>query len=98
MPAPDADAAEAEAPTREKSQTGARARSYPGTGWGKAAHDPVVLVSFKPERSPAQRTTLRYEYRDALLALGVLPSLRAPRDRLAERDRGRDGFAPPPLW
>ena len=34
---------------------------------------------------------------EALVALGVLPSPHAPRDRLAERDR-RDGFAPPPLW
>ena len=96
--APTADAAEAEAWPRANSQGGARARSYPGTGWGESTRDPVVLVDFEPERSPAQRTTLRYEYRDALVALGVLPSPHAPRDRLAERDRGQEGFAPPPLW
>lgn len=93
---PTADAAEAEARPQAKSQAGARARSYPGTGWGSRAHDPVVLVNFEPEPSPAQRTTLRYEYRGALVALGVLPSP-PHRDRLAERDRG-EGFAPPPLW
>jgi hypothetical protein len=90
-----ADAAEAEARPQAKSQ--APARSYPGTGWGSRAHDPVVLVTFEPERSPAQRTTLRYEYRGALVALGVLPSAHRHHDRLAERDRG-EGFAPPPLW
>lgn len=90
-----ADAAEAEARPQARSQ--APARSYPGTGWGSRAHDPVVLVTFEPERSPAQRTTLRYEYRGALVALGVLPSAHRHPDRLAERDRG-EGFAPPPLW
>jgi hypothetical protein len=76
----------------------ARARPYPGTGWGPRTHDPVVLVDFHPERSPAQRTTLRYEYRRALVALGVLPSPHVPHDRLWERDHGDSGFAPPPLW
>ena len=89
---PSADMAESEAP-----QAKSRARSYPGTGWGSRAHDPVVVVDFDPARRPAQSTTLRYEYRGALVALGILPSPHTPRDRLAERDRG-DGFAPPPLW
>ena len=93
-----ADTAEAEAHPQGKSHSGARKRSYPGTGWGARTHDPVVLVDFKPEHSPAERTTLRYEYRRALVALGVLPSPHARHDRLGERDRGEGGFAPPPLW
>jgi hypothetical protein len=93
-PPPSAKAGDAEAESSEaRSQA---ARSYPGTGWGRRAHDPVRLVTFEPERSPAQETTLRYEYRDALVALGVLPAPPRHPDRLAERDRG--GFAPPPLW
>jgi hypothetical protein len=77
---------------------GAQARSYPGTGWGPRAQDPVVLVSFDPESAPSQRVTLRYEYRPALVALGVLPRWQPPsRDRLRERDAGQ-GFAQPPLW
>jgi hypothetical protein len=95
---PAADAAESESRPQAKSQEGARARSYPGTGWGSRSHDPVVLVHFEPAHSASQRTTLRYEYRDALVALGVLPSPHDSRDRLAERDRGMEGFAPPPLW
>ncbi|HSD66116.1 MAG TPA: hypothetical protein VLF95_05415 [Vicinamibacteria bacterium] len=78
---------------------GAQARSYPGTGWGRRTDDPAVLVSFDPETDPCERVTLRYEYRPALVALGVLPRrLPPPRDRLRERDHADAGFAPPPLW
>jgi hypothetical protein len=76
----------------------AQARAYPGTGWGDRAHDPVVLVSFDPESEPAERVALRYEYRPALVALGVLPRRVPPRDRLWERDRAEPGFSQPPLW
>jgi hypothetical protein len=58
-----------------------------------------VLVSFDPEREPSERVRLRYEYRPALLALGVLPRRLPPsRDRLWERDQADPGFAQPPLW
>jgi len=77
---------------------GARARAYPGTGWGERAHDPVVLVSFDPEGAPSERIALRYEYRPALVALGVLPRPAPARDRLWERDHAEPGFAQPPLW
>jgi hypothetical protein len=73
------------------------ARSYPGTGWGERTHDPVVLVSFDPEPEPRERVTLRYEYRRALVALGVLPPYKW-RDRLTERDQAEPGFAQPPRW
>jgi hypothetical protein len=96
--APSAPEPMAEDEARAQGKSSARARSYPGTGWGPRAHDPVVLVDFRPERSPAQQTALRYEYRRALVALGVLPSPHAPHDRLSERDRGESGFAPPPVW
>jgi hypothetical protein len=96
--APSAPEPMAEGEARAQGKSGARVRSYPGTGWGPRAHDPVVLVDFRPEPSPAQQTTLRYEYRRALVALGVLPSPHVPHDRLWERDRGAGGFAPPPLW
>jgi hypothetical protein len=91
---PAADAAVGE--NRSASREGAP--SYPGTGWGPRAHDPVVLVSFDPEDSAAERVTLRYEYRPALLALGVLPYPRRHDERLWERERGEPGFATPPSW
>lgn len=72
-------------------------QSYPGTGWGERQSDPVVTVEFEPELYPAESMTLRYEYRSALVRLGILPQ-RPYRDRLAERDSGRGGFAKPPAW
>jgi hypothetical protein len=73
-------------------------RSYPGTGWGQRTDDHVVVVDFEPERNPAERLTLRYEYASGLRALGIDPHPRWTRDRLRERDRGRGGFAKPPAW
>ena len=72
--------------------------SYPGTGWGPRANDPAELVEFDPQAHPAERVTLRYEYRQALLALGIDLGGRPPRDRLWERERGEHGFAKPPRW
>ena len=95
-PAPSEEPAPAAAESRATAKN--RGSSYPGTGWGSRAHDPVVVVSFDPEASPAECVTLRYEYRAALVALGVLPRPLAPRDRLWERDRGTDGFARAPRW
>lgn len=72
------------------------ARAYPGTGWGPRADDPAELVAFEPQPHPAQRVTLRYEYRQALLALGINLAGPPQRDRLWERERGERGFAQPP--
>ena len=76
----------------------AKAQSFPGTGWGDRAHDPVLLVSFEPESTPCQRTTLRYEYRSALVALGILPPRVVSRDRLWQREHAENGFAQAPRW
>jgi hypothetical protein len=75
-----------------------RPRSFPGTGWGQRADDPVVLVNFDPEPSPSERVTLRYEYGSTLRALGVLPRPSYQADRLRERERGEGAFAQPPRW
>jgi hypothetical protein len=73
------------------------ARAYPGTGWGDRSHDPAALVAFDAEPRPAQTVALRYEYRPALVSLGVLPGGR-PLNRLRERDGAESGFVEPPLW
>jgi hypothetical protein len=72
-----------------------QARRYPGTGWGERTTDRAVRVAFDAQAFPSERVTLRYEYRHALVALGVLPPC-GERDRLAERERGERGFAAPP--
>lgn len=74
----------------------AKAEAFPGTGWGERAQDEVVLVSFEPEANPSERVTLRYEYRPALVALGVLPPTRRQPDRLQQREHAEAGFATPP--
>ncbi len=94
----DAPAAKLEGAPAERSTADSGRRSFPGTGWGPRAEDHAVVVSFEPESVPADRSTLRYEYRSALLALGVLPRPWPPRDRLRERERGDAGFAKPPGW
>jgi hypothetical protein len=96
--APEASSARDSAKAPAAAGSAAKARSYPGTGWGERTHDPVVLVSFDPEANPSERVTLRYEYRPALVALGVLPPRTPPRDRLSQRDQAQPGFAQPPLW
>lgn len=70
-------------------------RNYPGTGWGDRVRDRARVVDFDPESKPVEQITLRYEYRNALVALGVLPEASPWQGRLHERDSGR-GFAEPP--
>jgi hypothetical protein len=101
--APDAKSGTAEAPRgadleARRHVPRSRAESYPGTGWGERTHDPALEVAFDAESTPADRVTLRYEYASGLRALGILPRPHWTRDRLRERDRAVDGFAPPPRW
>jgi hypothetical protein len=84
--------ADADAPTSAQKQ-----QEHAGTGIGREVDHRVVEVAFDAEPSPASVVTLRYEYRDALVRLGVLPSAR---DALARRERATGfsdtGFAPDP--
>ena len=57
-----------------------------------------MVVTFDAEPNPTERLTLRYEYRSALVALGILSRPWYGRDRLRERERGVEGFAKPPAW
>jgi len=89
---PTAPAADARAESASKA-----GRAYAGTGWGDRQRDRAVLVAFDPEPTPAECLTFRYEYRDALVALGILPQP-LDRGRLWQREHAVDGFARPPLW
>jgi len=72
--------------------------SLAATGIGRQVDHGVIRVDFDEEDRPAAVVSLRYEYRDALVRLGVLPS--STDDALARRERSRgfasDGFAPDP--
>ena len=70
------------------------------TGIGREVDHRVRRVSFDEEPHPAAVLDVRYEYRDALVKLGVLPRPRPIDDPLARRERARGfedtGFAPDP--
>jgi hypothetical protein len=67
-------------------------QSNPGTGWGQTKNDKVHEVDFEAERVACSQVILRYEYRDGLVSLGILPGP----DRTWQRDTGQFGFALPP--
>ena len=76
----------------------ARSDEYAATGIGRQVDAPVYSVDVKLERNPAATVSIRYEYRDALVRLGVLPAPRTAPDPLARRERARgfQEFAPDP--
>ena len=71
------------------------------TGIGREVDHRVRSVSFEPEPTAAATLELRYEFRDALVRLGVLPPPAVAEDRLDRRERARgfedSGFAPDPF-
>lgn len=71
------------------------------TGIGQETSHPVREVFFDSEDSPTAVLDLRYEYRDSLVRLGVLPVDDRCCDSLSRRERARgfqeSGFAPDPF-
>lgn len=66
---------------------------YAATGIGRSVGHDVTWIQLPLERTPAAELTVRYEYRDALVKLGLLP--RPWRDdALKRRERAR-GFEEP---
>jgi hypothetical protein len=63
-----------------------------GTGFGAAQYSPVVTVVFEPERVPAQKMLVKYEWRDVLCRKGLLRCGQDTGNRLW--DEG--GYAPFP--
>jgi hypothetical protein len=67
------------------------------TGIGREIEHRVMQVDFDEEDAPASTLSVRYEYHEALVRLGVLPAVG---DALARRERARGfsdtGFAPDP--
>lgn len=73
---------------------------HAATGIGAEVGHEVVRVPFDAESAPAATLRIRYEYRDALVRLGVLRPVEPACDALCRRERssGFDGmeFAPDP--
>lgn len=64
---------------------------YAATGIGRSVEHDVEWIQMSLERSPAAEVTIRYEYRDALIRLGVLPRPFHDDGGLQRRERSR-GF------
>lgn len=88
-----------------RAQSGARAvepadGDYAATGMGRSVGHDVRFVNLDLERSPSAEVSIRYEYRPALVRLGIIPRPHTARDALRRRERARgfeDGrFSPEP--
>ncbi|MFL6332105.1 MAG: hypothetical protein ACJ754_02070 [Pyrinomonadaceae bacterium] len=66
---------------------------YAATGIGRSVGHDVTWIQLPLERTPAAEVTVRYEYRDALVRLGLLPRPWRE-DTLRQRERAR-GFEDP---
>ena len=66
---------------------------YAATGIGRSVGHDVTWIQLALERTPAAEVTVRYEYRDALVRLGLLPRPWRE-DTLRRRERAR-GFEDP---
>ncbi|HNR23576.1 MAG TPA: hypothetical protein PKL49_11210 [Steroidobacteraceae bacterium] len=67
-----------------------------GTGHGRKEHSPAHWTRFeRASRTPDSIVTLRYESRERLLAMGVIPRVRPPRTH-ADPFPAAHGFVPDP--
>jgi hypothetical protein len=97
-PAPSAGAAAPERAGDAASLGKRTSEDYAATGMGRRTDHAVTLVHLDLETIPAQTVNIRYEYRDQLVRLGVLPAARND-DPLQRRERARGfepGFSPEP--
>ena len=67
---------------------------YAATGIGRSVGHDVTWIQLPLERTPAAEVTVRYEYRDALVRLGLLSRPWRDDDALRRRERAR-GFEEP---
>ena len=64
---------------------------YAATGIGRSVHNDVRWVHLDLDPRPVAEVMIRYEYREALVRLGVLPRPRPDADALRRRERAK-GF------
>lgn len=82
-------------PVGEAGARSAAVEEYAATGIGRRTDHAVRQVRLDLEPTPAASISLRYEFREQLVRLGVLPDTSDPLDR-RERARGFDTFCPDP--
>jgi hypothetical protein len=67
---------------------------YAATGIGRSVEHDVTWIQMRLERSPASEISIRYEYHNALVRLGILPRPWTDDNALRRRERAR-GFSDP---
>lgn len=67
-----------------RSKMGGTMNEATGTGFGDGKYSPTVRVTFEPEDTPAQKTLVKYEWRDVLCRKGILNCQQEPKNRLWE--------------
>ena len=89
------EAASSAPPPTVQSEATALDDDYAATAMGGRTRHDVTRVHLELEREPIATVRLRYEFRPALVKLGVLPGGERPLDR-RERARGFSGYCPEP--
>jgi len=80
----------------DKSMQSADAASAAGTGFGDSQDSRSVRVHFKPQRQAFAKQFLKYEWRESLVRLGIIPRT-PPDNRFWPEQLGQaQGFAPYP--
>lgn len=101
---------EAPSPSERESAAGAQSKSadvaprpdddYAATGIGRNVRNDVRWVNMDLQSRPAGEVLIRYEYRDALVRLGIIPRPYPGTDTLRRRERSTGfedrGFSPEP--
>ncbi len=75
-----------------RSKAGVAKDESAGTGFGDQRYSPTIKVAFEPEGTPALKTLIKYEWREALCRKGILACGQEPRNRLWDEDE----YAPYP--
>lgn len=57
-----------------------------GTGFGDGQYSPTIRVAFEPERTPAQKTLMKYEWYEVLCRKGILSCRQERENRLWDED------------
>ena len=76
---------------RKAPQPGAEAQGEAGTGYGEEVYSPSITVAFQPDARAREKLTVKYEWRETLMRMGVIRDLPVRRNRLWD-----SGVAPPP--
>jgi hypothetical protein len=66
----------------ERSKSQAAKDESAGTGFGEGRFSPTVRVAFEPERTPIQKTLVKYEWRETLCRKGIISCGQEGRNRI----------------